>query len=64
MSDAALALQRLRDELRLLRSVAIEAADLLEQFDLGGSEGDRAEMVARLLRERSVGLEELHGGDR
>lgn len=56
-NDSKETIRQLRDELRLLRASAIEAASILESIDMGeGSENDRLEMLARNLRERSEGL--------
>lgn len=55
-NDAKQVAQQLRDELRLLRSAALEAAGLMDEFELVGTEGERWEMAIRVLRERSAGL--------
>jgi hypothetical protein len=48
-----------------LRTIALRAADVLDQFQMDGPEGDEVEFVARMLRERAAGMQpvaELGGG--
>ncbi len=59
VSVSAKTTQHLRDELRLLRAIALEAADILESIQMDDSEGDRIEQVAHVLRLRAIGTRRL-----
>lgn len=53
-AESKAVIQHLRDELRLLRAVALEAADILDGIDMG-EDGGHVEQVAHVLRLRALG---------